>query len=456
MARYDPGLTGTPTDLVVTATGDGQVSLAWSEAFNASAYNIYYSTSPNVTRFNGTKFGSSTGTSAIVTGLQNYTLYYFVVTATNSSGESGVSNEVSATPAIPGTFIQTEMAGVWRFNILVSGATSGWMRGTLSLDNYGTATIASFLDSAGGTTAPDYLFPALLVDPSGNIRDTASVDDALFQGVVGGKQRDFMAGSLITAGGSHLFAVLQKHNSLVTFSNDGDLKGFGSTAGGSRRFSYCQISSGSLEEWEFALGQIGQDRTIQYSTFTAPSGPATPGKKATIISITEDGIVSEAPSAAVTQPTVYIPAGVMSDDKSLIVTTATDSVNPGKYVLRIYGMINIVPSDANTFTLADVAGTYAVESLVVGTSTLTAHASVTGDGTTGAFSFNSYADSTGNTALPPDFTVAIDTDGILSSVADATFHGKLAYNKDIMIGTKSEGGGYYSFSLGFKSYLEEE
>ena len=372
VARYNPGPSGTPSDLAVLETGDGQVTLAWSKTFNTAAYNIYYSTSPGVTKLNGTKFGTTTGTNTIVTGLENDTRYYFVVTSLNSSGESGVSNEVSATPAVPGPFAQTDLTGTWRFNILVSGSSSGWMRGTLSVDDSGAVTINPFLNNTGGTAAPAYLFPALLVNPTGQVRDAVNVDDALFKGVIGGFQRKIIVGTLVTDTGSHLFVVLQKHDPLVTFSNAGDLAGFGSTAGGARRFSYSQISSGSLQEWEFAIGQSGQDRTVQYGTFTAPSAPATPGKKATTLSITADGIVTETGTAVLPQPTVLIPAGVMSDDKSLIVATATDSATPGKYVLRIYGMVNIVPSDTNTFTLADLAGSYSIESLIVGTSTLTA------------------------------------------------------------------------------------
>jgi hypothetical protein len=453
VARYNPGAPGAPSNLAVLETGDGQVSLAWTEAFNTAAYNIYYSTSPGVTKVSGTKFGTTTGTNAIVTGLENDTRYYFVVTAVNSSGESGASNEVSATPAVPGPFAQTDLTGTWRFNILVSGTNSGWMRGTITVDDSGAVTINPFLSNTGGTTAPDYLFPTLLVNPTGQVRDAINADDALFHGVLGGFQRKIMVGTLVTDSGSHLFAALQKHDPLVTFSNAGDIAGFGSTVGGARRFSYSQLSSGSLREWEFTMGQSGQDRSVQYSTFTAPSAPLKPGNKATILSITADGIVSEAAAPAVTpQPTALISAGVMSDDKSLIVATATDSANPGKYILRIYGMINIVPSDTNTFSLADLAGSYGIESLIVGTSTLTASGIIAADGATGNVSFVSYLDSNGNTVPPAGFTLAVTNDGILSNAADASFHGKLAYNKDIAVITKTEAAGLYSLSVALKSY----
>ncbi len=155
------------------------------------------------------------------------------------------------------------------------------------------------------------------------------------------------------------------------------------------------------------------------------------------------------------QPTVLIPAGVMSDDKSQIVATATDSANPGKYVLRIYSMINIVPSDTNTFTLADLAGSYSIESLIVGTSTLTASGIFSADGASGSVSFTSYLDSNGNTNPPADFTLGISYDGILSSPNYATLHGKMAYYKDIMVFTQTDSSEVYSLSVALKSYLEE-
>jgi hypothetical protein len=452
VARYNSGFTGTPNDLAVLATGDGQVTLAWPEALNAAAYNIYYSTSPGVTKLNGTKFGTTAGTSVTVTGLENNTQYYFVVTSVNSSWESEVSNEVSATPAVPAAFEQSDLTGIWRFNILVSGTSSGWMRGTISVDETGAVTINPFLNNTGGTTAPTYLFPSLLITPTGQVRDAINEADALFKGVMGGFQRKIIVGTLVTDTGAQLFVVLQKHDPLVVFSDAGSLAGFGSSAGGARRFSYSQLSSGTLKEWEFAMGQIGSDLKVKYATFAAPSNPATPGDKATTLSITSDGIVTESGSAVNPQPSVLIPAGVMSDDMSLIVATATDSVNPGKYVLRIYSMINIVPSDTNTFTLADLAGSYSIESLIVGTTNMLASGMLTADGTTGAVTFDSYLDSTGNTTLPAGFTLAISSDGILSNAADATLHGKFAYNKDIAVITKTESAGVYSLSVALKSY----
>ena len=464
VARYDPGAPTVPSGLAVLETGDGQVSLAWSAADKASAYTVYYSTSPGVTPATGTKFGTTASTNSIVTGLTNDMQYYFVVSSLNSTGESDISNEVSAIPVVPGSLAQADLTGIWRFNILVSGSNPGWMRGTLTADDTGAVTITPFLNNAGGTVAPADLFPVLLVNPSGQVRDAASPVEAQFIGILGGSQRKIIVGTMATAGGDHLFAILQKHDPLVTFSNTGDIAGFGSPSG-SRRFAYSQLSSGSLKEWEYAVGQIGRNTPyeVQYAQFTNPSGSQMPGSdplssttKVSAMSITASGVVTEVrgTSVGIPAPTVYISEGYMSDDKSLIVGVATDSsVPPGKFLLRIYSMCNIVPLDPVTFSLSDLAGSYAIERLVVGTSTLTASGNLAvGDGT-GVVSFLSYLDSNGGTLPPVDFTLGIDpTDGYLSDVVDASLHGKMAHNKDMMVFTRTDSAGLHSLSVALKSF----
>jgi fibronectin type 3 domain-containing protein len=84
-----------PTGLIATA-GDTQVALTWTASASATSYNVKRSTT------SGSGYqtvGSATTPSFTNTGLINGTTYYFVVTALSSSGESGPSSQVSATPA---------------------------------------------------------------------------------------------------------------------------------------------------------------------------------------------------------------------------------------------------------------------------------------------------------------------------------------------------------------------
>lgn len=117
---------------IVASGGDSQVTVSWTAVSGASSYNIYYRTSSGVTAANGTKFANAVSPQA-VTGLTNSTTYFFVVTAVNAGGESGVSSEKSATPSAtvqaPGSpngravsaTVPGQMTVSWN---AVSGATS--------------------------------------------------------------------------------------------------------------------------------------------------------------------------------------------------------------------------------------------------------------------------------------------------------------------------------------------
>ena len=89
-----------PTSLAATA-GNAQVSLTWAASAGATSYNLYWSTTTGVTPANGTKIAGITNPAYVQTGLANGTTYFYVVTAVDSAGESGPSNQASATPAAP-------------------------------------------------------------------------------------------------------------------------------------------------------------------------------------------------------------------------------------------------------------------------------------------------------------------------------------------------------------------
>jgi len=87
----------TPTGLTATA-GNSQVNLAWNASSGADHYWVWRSTS------SGGLFqpvAYSVGTSVTDVGVTNGTTYYYVVVAENSGGQSGNSNQASATPSAP-------------------------------------------------------------------------------------------------------------------------------------------------------------------------------------------------------------------------------------------------------------------------------------------------------------------------------------------------------------------
>jgi len=85
----------TPTGLTATA-GDSQAVLNWAAASGATGYNLKRSTISNGAY--AVIATNLTGLACTNTGLLNGTAYYFVVTATNSFGESANSIEASVRP----------------------------------------------------------------------------------------------------------------------------------------------------------------------------------------------------------------------------------------------------------------------------------------------------------------------------------------------------------------------
>jgi hypothetical protein len=87
-----------PTGLAA-APGNAQVSLSWGASSGATGYNIKRGTTsggPYTTIATGV-----TATSYTDITVANGTTYYYVVTALNANGESGNSNQASATPNAP-------------------------------------------------------------------------------------------------------------------------------------------------------------------------------------------------------------------------------------------------------------------------------------------------------------------------------------------------------------------
>ena len=74
-----------------------QAKLEWEEVPDAETYNVYWSTSPGVTRHNGNKI-SNVQSPAVIKNLRSGVTYYFVVTTVKGSKESPESEEFSYTP----------------------------------------------------------------------------------------------------------------------------------------------------------------------------------------------------------------------------------------------------------------------------------------------------------------------------------------------------------------------
>ena len=96
-----PQIPAAPTALTA-ATGSSQVSLTWSASANAGGYNVKRGLASGGPY---TLLAPASSLSYTDASASNGTTYYYVVTAYNTAGESGNSNEASAKPArVPTTY----------------------------------------------------------------------------------------------------------------------------------------------------------------------------------------------------------------------------------------------------------------------------------------------------------------------------------------------------------------
>jgi fibronectin type 3 domain-containing protein len=85
---------GAPTSLAASAAS-GQVDLTWSGSLGATSYRVQRATSSGGPY---SVIATVPGASFSDTGVSNGTTFFYVVSAVNSTGESGNSNEAAATP----------------------------------------------------------------------------------------------------------------------------------------------------------------------------------------------------------------------------------------------------------------------------------------------------------------------------------------------------------------------
>jgi fibronectin type 3 domain-containing protein len=92
---------------LAAAPGNAQVMLSWTTSSGATGYNVQRSTSSGGAY---TQISTPTATNFTDTGLTNGTKYFYVVSASNSVGQSANSAQVSATPTLPPPATPTGLA----------------------------------------------------------------------------------------------------------------------------------------------------------------------------------------------------------------------------------------------------------------------------------------------------------------------------------------------------------
>lgn len=164
--------------------GNAQVSLSWSASVGAATYRVYRGT---VTGGPYTQIAANlTATTYLDTTVSNGTTYYYVATAENAGGESGFSNQASATPQAPAvpappTGLAATTPGKKRVMLTwnaSAGATS--YRVKRSTTNGGPYTIIATVTSpsynnTGLTSGTTYYFVVSAVNAAGESANSAQV-----------------------------------------------------------------------------------------------------------------------------------------------------------------------------------------------------------------------------------------------------------------------------------------
>jgi fibronectin type 3 domain-containing protein len=135
-----------PTGLSASA-GNAQVSLSWTGSTGATSYNVYRGTTAGGESTTPIATGV-TATSYTDTGLTNGTTYYYKVAAVNTYGTSGMSNEVSVTPA--------GSTGSGGMSINCGGAAASPFVADVDFTGGGTQVVTNTIDTSllTGTAPP--------------------------------------------------------------------------------------------------------------------------------------------------------------------------------------------------------------------------------------------------------------------------------------------------------------
>jgi hypothetical protein len=148
-----------PTGLTATP-GDSHVLLNWNASAGATSYNVKRST---ISGGPYTTIASPTSNSYNDTGAVNGTLYFYVVSAANTAGESGNSSEVNAMPVAPSTppsgsgsanpsSVQAGNTTTLTVNVTPgSNPTSSGIAVRADLSSIGGSSTQSFTDNGGNS-----------------------------------------------------------------------------------------------------------------------------------------------------------------------------------------------------------------------------------------------------------------------------------------------------------------
>lgn len=147
------------TSSVAAVGGTNKVTVSWNAVSGATSYTIYWSATIGVTTATGTVIATSS-TSYIHRGLLPAATYYYIVTAQNSSGESGASGQVFATTStVDGSALYATYCGQCHGRLAISDVTNaGVTEITAALQNVGNMTALALSDSQIATISAALMY----------------------------------------------------------------------------------------------------------------------------------------------------------------------------------------------------------------------------------------------------------------------------------------------------------
>ncbi|MGO8673184.1 MAG: choice-of-anchor tandem repeat GloVer-containing protein, partial [Capsulimonadaceae bacterium] len=174
-ATPNPPVPAAPAGLTATA-GNALVALSWTASTGATSYNVYRGTATGAE--GSTPIGTATTTSYTDIALTNGDKYFYKVSAVNTAGTSGLSNEASATPEPPiaapptglsATAGNTQVALTWTSSL---GATSynlyrGTATGAETATPIATGITGTSYTNTGLTNGVTYYYKAASVNGGG-------------------------------------------------------------------------------------------------------------------------------------------------------------------------------------------------------------------------------------------------------------------------------------------------
>jgi len=406
-----------PTNLVATA-GNSKADLAWTASAGAASYNVYMATSSPVVPGAGTLVASGiSGTSRSITSLNPGTTYYFVVTAVSANGESGKSNEVSAIPTAPsrGPFSQVDLVGTWNFIHLEAGpglntGNFGWIFGTATVDASGNITLSNLISNSGSVTDPGALKWTMNAD--GTIIESGVAAFGPATHLIMSANKGIVVGTSTSDITDRMIRIIVKQNSAANFTA-ADLA--------SKSYVFNQLATGAANVWEYGTGSTDSLRTSTINTLINPGGPVagfTPIQG--ILSVDANGLVTNN-----LDPSYH---GIMTPDKKVVFYVNTLGVSTFKG-----GVASIT---GQSFTLADLAGTWYAHGLVSNPVTPEwEHDTITFN-SSGAGIASDITDSTG-TFPNTFFDATLGSTGTFGVVGAPDVNGFMSYNKDLLVFTST-------------------